>query len=40
VHTRPVVAPADDRALAARLWRASEEATGVRYLDDVSASAA
>ncbi|MGW0505166.1 SDR family NAD(P)-dependent oxidoreductase [Micromonospora sp. NPDC003241] len=40
VHSRPVVAPADDRALAARLWQVSEEATGVRYLDDVSASAA
>ncbi|WP_431728015.1 SDR family NAD(P)-dependent oxidoreductase [Verrucosispora sp. TAA-831] len=33
VHSRPVVAPADDRALAARLWQVSEEATGVRYLE-------
>ncbi|WP_432050728.1 SDR family NAD(P)-dependent oxidoreductase [Verrucosispora sp. NA02020] len=33
LHARPVVAPADDRALAARLWQVSEEATGVRYLD-------
>ncbi|MER5458112.1 SDR family NAD(P)-dependent oxidoreductase [Micromonospora sp. NPDC002389] len=33
VHSRQVVAPADDRALAVRLWQVSEEATGVRYLD-------
>ena len=34
VHAAPVAAPADDPALAARLWRISEEATGVRYLSD------
>ncbi|GIF10587.1 SDR family NAD(P)-dependent oxidoreductase [Actinoplanes teichomyceticus] len=32
VHFDPVVAPADDPALAERLWRVSEDATGVRYL--------
>ncbi|WP_199511730.1 SDR family NAD(P)-dependent oxidoreductase [Nucisporomicrobium flavum] len=34
VHFDALVPPADDLALAARLWRISEEATGVRYLGD------
>ncbi|BCJ42595.1 short-chain dehydrogenase [Actinoplanes ianthinogenes] len=34
VHFDPVAAPADDPALAAELWRISEEATGVRYLSE------
>ncbi|GGL12361.1 putative short-chain dehydrogenase/reductase [Sphaerisporangium melleum] len=33
VHFDALVPPADDLALAERLWRLSEEATGVRYLD-------
>ncbi|WP_422771962.1 SDR family NAD(P)-dependent oxidoreductase [Plantactinospora sp. WMMC1484] len=33
VHTRPLVAPATDRGLAARLWTVSQAATGVAYLD-------
>jgi NAD(P)-dependent dehydrogenase (short-subunit alcohol dehydrogenase family) len=33
VHFDALVRPADDLAAAARLWRLSEEATGVRYLD-------
>ncbi len=33
VHAAALVAPADDPALAAELWRVSEDATGVRYLD-------
>jgi NAD(P)-dependent dehydrogenase (short-subunit alcohol dehydrogenase family) len=33
VHFDALVRPADDVAAAARLWRLSEEATGVRYLD-------
>ena len=31
VHAQPLVAPADDRALAARLWEVSEQATGVSF---------
>lgn len=34
VHFHPIVAPADDQALGARLWRISEQATGVHYLSD------
>ncbi|MEV4707165.1 SDR family NAD(P)-dependent oxidoreductase [Actinoplanes sp. NPDC049316] len=34
VHFDALVPPADDRRLATRLWRISEEATGVRYLSD------
>ncbi|PZG23790.1 short-chain dehydrogenase [Micromonospora craterilacus] len=37
VYARPIVAPADDRALAGRLWQVSEAATGVRYLGDTPA---
>jgi NAD(P)-dependent dehydrogenase (short-subunit alcohol dehydrogenase family) len=33
VHFADLAAPADDLALAARLWQISEESTGVRYLD-------
>jgi len=33
MHFDPLYPPADDEALAARLWRISEDATGVRYLD-------
>ncbi|QOC89793.1 SDR family NAD(P)-dependent oxidoreductase [Micromonospora craniellae] len=40
VHARPVVAPGNDRALAARLWQVSQDATGVRYLDAPRAAAA
>jgi len=32
VHAALLVPPADDRALAGRLWAASEAATGVRFL--------
>ncbi|TQS40094.1 SDR family NAD(P)-dependent oxidoreductase [Cryptosporangium phraense] len=35
LHFDPLARPADDEALAARLWRISEDATGVRYLDGV-----
>ncbi|MFI9638813.1 SDR family NAD(P)-dependent oxidoreductase [Micromonospora sp. NPDC051925] len=33
IHAAPLVAPADDHALAGRVWRLSEQATGVHYLD-------
>jgi len=33
IHFDALVPPADDLALAERLWRLSEDATGVRYLD-------
>ncbi|GAA0238263.1 SDR family NAD(P)-dependent oxidoreductase [Cryptosporangium japonicum] len=36
VHFEPLKRPADDEALAARLWTLSEDATGVRYLDEVA----
>ncbi|MEU4560691.1 SDR family NAD(P)-dependent oxidoreductase [Actinoplanes sp. NPDC023936] len=32
VHADPIAPPASDRALAARLWTVSEQATGVHYL--------
>lgn len=31
MHFAPLAKPADDLALAARLWRLSEVATGVTY---------
>lgn len=33
VHPAALVAPADDRGLAGELWRVSEDATAVHYLD-------
>ncbi|MEU9836384.1 SDR family NAD(P)-dependent oxidoreductase [Streptosporangium sp. NPDC048047] len=33
IHFEALVPPADDPALAERLWRLSEDATGVRYLN-------
>jgi hypothetical protein len=36
VHFDALVRPADDLDVAVRLWRLSEEATGVRYLDAAS----
>ena len=40
VHADALVRPADDPVLAARLWRLSENATGVRYLSGATQTAA